>query len=69
MKTTELIVTKCKGCPFSSIDIIDELISHANCLAPVEIHYKYNIDSYYKNGKAPKWCPLKTNELLITFKK
>ena len=69
MKTTELVVTKCKECPFSSVEKIDELISHADCLAPVEIHYKYNIDNYYKNNTLPTWCPLKKTDLLITFKK
>lgn len=65
----ELIVKNCKSCPFASYEQVDELICHADCLAPIEIHHKYNIDSYYKNYKAPNWCPLKQNELLIKFKK
>ena len=65
MKTTELVVTKCKGCPFS----VKEL-NFADCFAPVEIHTgKYNISSYYKNNTSPNWCPLKKTDLLITFKK
>jgi hypothetical protein len=65
----ELIVKNCKSCPFAHYEQVDELIGHANCLAPVEIHYKYNIDGYYKNYKSPNWCPIKQNDLLIKFKK
>lgn len=68
MKQVEITVEKCIGCPFSSFEQIDELVSHANCLAPPKIHHKYNIDIHYKRNTSPSWCPLKKQDLLITFK-
>ncbi len=66
----EIVVKNCKNCPFAEYDLNDDLkTSYANCLAPVKIHDKYNIDSYYKNYKSPNWCPLKSNDLIIKFKK
>lgn len=54
-------VKNCKNCPFIEYD--DYV---ANCLAPVEIHLgKYKVDTYFKNYKSPKWCPLKKNNRLI----
>lgn len=41
-----------------------------DCLAPIEIHKGiYRINSYVKNYKSPKWCPLKKQSLKIEFKK
>ena len=62
-------VKNCKSCPFSEYyPKTDNHNEYANCLAP--INTKYNIDSYYKNYKSPKWCPLKQQEqLIIKFKK
>ena len=68
MKTTELVVTKCKDCTFSSVDY-DQLRTNYECLAPVQIHQLYDIEKYYKANISPKWCPLKQQDLLITFKK
>jgi hypothetical protein len=56
MNTIEIKVKNCRNCPFSTYEVLE---NNATCYAPVEIHTgKYNITSYYKNHKRPKWCPL-----------
>ena len=70
MKTTELVVTKCKDCPFSNVEYGRQGGLDHECLAPVQVHEsQYDIDKYYPNNTSPAWCPLKKTDLLITFKK
>jgi hypothetical protein len=66
MKTVKIEVKNCKGCPFADYNKLSENNDYANCLAPYEIHVKYNITSYYKNYKKPKWCALNNTKLIIT---
>lgn len=62
-KLAKIIVKNCKNCPFSTYYFFKD---YANCLAPTQIHEgKYNITSYYKSYKSPKWCPLNNIELII----
>lgn len=65
MKTVEIKVKNCKNCPFSTYEVFE---NNATCYAPVQIHTgNYNITSYYKNYKKPKWCPLIGKELKISL--
>lgn len=64
-------VTNCKNCPFSEYGITLNNNDYANCLFPSMLgtNHIYKIDSYYKNYKSPKWCPLKkVNSLTIEHK-
>lgn len=60
-------VKNCRNCPFSeaTIDTDGETILYAECYAPVQVHDKYKIDSYYRDFKTPKWCPLYKGNLSI----
>lgn len=70
MKQVKIEVKNCRSCPFSESENLTGVKEFYNCLAPVEIHVgMYQIDSYYKNYKSPKWCPLKKQSLKIEFKK
>lgn len=65
MKTIEIKVKNCKNCPFSQYEFFKD---NATCYAPVQIHTdNYNIGSYFKNYKRPKWCPLIGKELKISL--
>ena len=75
MKTTkEIKASKCKNCVFCEFGYadLDRTITYSNCLFPIidneDMLSKYNVDSYYKNHKSPKWCPLKKVNLKITHK-
>lgn len=58
-------VKNCKNCPFSQYEFFKDC---GTCFAPVEIHTgKYNITSYYKNHKRPKWCPLTLDGIKISL--
>ena len=74
MSNIEIKVASCNKCPFSEyreeINYDGEEIESASCYAPGEIHEdNYDIIKYYEKGTAPIWCPLKTNNLSISFKK
>ena len=65
-----ITVKNCRSCPFVEHSFHGNVgPKHANCMAPVQIHVKYNVDSYFKNYKSPKWCPLKNKNLLIIHEK
>ena len=65
-----ITVKNCKSCPFSYYEIDEDCkTEYANCLHPISKDRKYNINSYYKNYKSPKWCGLKQHDLLIKFNK
>ncbi len=55
-------VTNCKGCPFSMAEVYNTHIS-CDCLHPLQ--QSKPIDSYYREYKMPKWCPLKENPITI----
>lgn len=68
MKTTEIKVKNCRNCPFSEVTNMgyDQIIF--SCLAPTQIHKgHYNINSYYRNYKRPKWCPLTIEGIKISL--
>lgn len=68
-KIKKITVKSCKSCVFSQFDFTMGFDGHATCLAPTSIHKgNYIINSYYKNYKSPKWCPLKENKLIIEHK-
>lgn len=67
-----ITVRNCRDCPFVEHNIKDNDYKdnygeeYATCLVPKEIHAgKYNVTSYYKNYKSPKWCPINMNNLTI----
>ncbi len=65
MNLARITVTTCRNCPFSEAELNEGRV-YANCYAPAEIHKgKYKIDSYWKNHKLPKFCPLKTCKIII----
>lgn len=67
MNIIEIKIKNCKNCCFSSARFIEEKLENSFCFAPGVIHEgKYDINSYYKNYKKPKWCPLNNKELKIT---
>lgn len=58
----------CRSCPFIEHNRLKANTKHyyANCLFPAQFHTgKYKVDSYFKNSKSPKWCPLKKMSKLI----
>mgnify|MGYP003402537912 FL=1 len=68
MKTVEIKVKNCRNCPFSVAKFQEGKIIYVNCYAPTQIHKGYyKIDSYYKNYKLPKFCPLKLQSLKISL--
>ena len=68
MKIIKIKVKNCRNCPFSDF-WPTSAGGYANCLAPTQIHGgDYIIDTYYKQGKSPKWCPLKKNKISIAHK-
>lgn len=69
MKTIEIKVKNCRNCPFPTVEFGDNRkIHYATCYAPTQIHKEhYNINSYYKNYKRPKWCPLTIEGIKISL--
>lgn len=68
MKIVEIKVKNCRNCPFSEVVNIGYDQKSYSCLAPAQIHKGYyKIDSYYKNYKLPKFCPLKLQSLKISL--
>ncbi len=67
MNTLEIKVKNCRTCPFSTVEVGIDVRTY-ECIAPAQIHKGYyKIDSYYKNYKLPKFCPLKLQSLKISL--
>jgi len=76
--TNTRVITGCIDCPFRFHEYDDYALGHdtiESCNLAVDLNLdEYFIDSYdTKNQdeltlKTPKWCPLKNNSLLLTFK-
>jgi len=73
-KIVKIEVKNCRSCCFSETGfgsgiINNKTVVYANCLAPYPLISVGPIDSYWKNYKSPKTCPLKKQSLKIEFKK